>query len=61
MTAMGDDKPLSDIIRSKPTVLTFEAINSDIDPGDANYQQKVQFLNDAMQEVGMGWYQWYFF
>jgi hypothetical protein len=58
MTTMGDDKSPSDI-RSEPTVLTFEAINRDIDPGDANYQRKVQLLNHAIQEVEimMGWYQ----
>ena len=61
MTTMGDDQSLPDIIRSEPTFLTFEVISSDIDTGDANYQRKVQLLNDAMQEVGMGRYQRYFF
>lgn len=61
MATMGDDKSPSDITRSEPTVLTFEAINSGMDPGDANYQRMVQLLNDAMQEVGMRRYQWYFF
>jgi hypothetical protein len=36
-------------------------MNSDVDLGDANYKRKVQLLNDAMQEVGMGRYQWYVF
>jgi hypothetical protein len=55
---MGDDKPPSDTTKAEPTILTFEAMNSDIDPGDTNYQRKVRLLNDAMQEVGMGRYQW---
>ena len=44
--------------QTSQTVLTFEAINHGIDPGDINYHRKVQLLHGAMQKVGM---QWYFF
>jgi len=27
----------------------------------SDFPLKMQLLNDVMQEVGMGWYQWYFF
>jgi len=61
MTAMDNDNSPPDTPKAEPTVLTFEVMNSGIDLGDANYKRKVQLLNDAMQEVGMGRYQWYSF
>jgi hypothetical protein len=57
---MDNHKSSSDVPKTEPTVLTFEAMNSEIDPGNANYQQQVKSLNDSMQEVGMGRHQWYF-
>jgi len=58
---MDNDKSTRDIPRAEPTVLPFEAMNSDIDLGDADYKRKVQLFNDAMEEVGMGRYRWYIF
>lgn len=31
----------------------------EIDYGDLIYQQKAQLLNSAIEEIGMGNYQWY--
>jgi hypothetical protein len=61
MTTIENDKSTPDIPKAEPTVLTLQAMNSDVDLGDANYKRNVQLLNDAMQEVGMGRYQWYVF
>jgi hypothetical protein len=61
MTTMVNHKFTPDIPKAEPTILTFEVMKSDVDLGDANYKRKVQLLNDAMQEVGMGRYQWYVF
>ncbi|KIM38486.1 hypothetical protein M413DRAFT_30036 [Hebeloma cylindrosporum] len=54
MGIMGEDVPPSYIAKAEPTTLTVEATKDDNDPDDANYQRKVQLLNDAMQEVVTG-------
>ena len=59
MNTMDNNKSMPDIPKAEPTVLTLEALNSDVDLGNPHYKRKVQLLNDAMQEVGMGRYQWY--
>jgi hypothetical protein len=61
MATIGDDKYPSDTTKPEPTILPFEAMNSEVNLGDANYQRKAQLLNDVMQEVGMGRYPWYVF
>ena len=60
MNTMDNNKSMPDIPKAQPTVLTLEALNSDVDLGNPHYKRKVQLLNDAMQEGGMGRYQWYF-
>jgi len=62
MTTIDNEKYPSETTKPEPSILTLEAMNNYIlNPGNANYQRKVQLLNDAMQEVGMGQYQWYVF
>jgi len=34
-------------------------LEDDIDTGDSVYQRKAHVLNGALQEIGMGRYQWY--
>jgi len=41
-------------------VESFQADEGDIvDVGDSTYQKKAKLLNSAIQETGMGRYQWY--
>ena len=36
-----------------------QVLESDIDVGDSTYHKKAKLLNSAIQETGMGRYQWY--
>ena len=40
-----------------PSAITND--RGEIDYGDLIYQQKAQLLNSAIEEIGMGNYQWY--